>query len=343
MAKPIRILCVMSTLDRGGAESMCMNLYRHIDRNKVQFDFVKHTRRTCAFEDEIIKLGGTIYTAPRYYAFNYVKYNNWWKRFLTNHPEYKVIHGHYFTISYIYFKIAHKFGRITIGHSHSSKPMHNSLKFWLKRALVKKVEEQSDYCLACSREAGAYLFPHKDFFVLNNAIDLSLYKYDAHVRKEVRNSLGITDETLVIGACGSFSIPKNPLGIIDIFSSVYKRHRAAKLLWVGDGDLRQDVETKIKKEGLESEIILTGIRSDVSRLYQAMDIFILPSLWEGLALVSIEAQAAGLPCLFSSNVTFLPINSPNLWADRILACNTDRTDTSGKLRMAGYDIDQTAK
>ena len=156
---PIRVLCVFSLLDRGGAESMCMNLFRNIDRNLVQFDFVKHTSKTCDFEKEIRNLGGRIYEAPQYKIYNHFAYCEWWDRFFKKHPEYKIVHGHYYTTSPIYFKVAKKNNRITIGHSHSS-----SIDGKIKELLIRNVQKYSDYCFACSNEAGKWLFPDRKRF-----------------------------------------------------------------------------------------------------------------------------------------------------------------------------------
>ena len=152
MEFPIRVLCVFSSLDRGGEETMCMNLYRAINREKVQFDFVKHTTKKCEFEDEIHKLGGKIYKAPPYMVYNYLQYCRWWERHLRQHPEHRIIHGHLFTIASIYFKIARRYKRVTIAHSHASA-QSKGLKGWLKRPLKKELVSYSDYCLSCSEIA----------------------------------------------------------------------------------------------------------------------------------------------------------------------------------------------
>ena len=138
MSGPIRVLCVFSKLGRGGAENMCMNLYRRIDRNRIQFDFVKHGPEAGMFEEEIRALGGRIYEAPRYKLYNHIAYCRWWRRHLENHPEHQIVHGHYFSISAIYFHVAHQLGRITVGHSHSTAVSRSSrIQTRLKRLLCK--------------------------------------------------------------------------------------------------------------------------------------------------------------------------------------------------------------
>lgn len=353
MSEPIRVLYVFSQLDRGGAESMCMNLYRNVDRSRLQFDFVKHTPSIGAFEEEIRALGGKIYEAPRYRVYNYLSYQSWWKKHLFAHPEHQIIHGHFFTVSSVYFKIAHKFERITIGHSHSTNQQSSTLKTWLKKKIQRHTEEYSDYCLACSQNAGKWLFPHKKFIVLNNAIDAEKFKYSPAVRAEMREQLGLSNN-FVLGIVGSLSEVKNPMGTIEIFKVVHNKAPNAKLLWVGGGGLVHDIKSKLEEEHLTDAVIMTGVRPDVDRLMQAMDVFILPSLWEGLPVVLMEAQAAGLPCFVSEAVTteaaitdlctFLPLNQPELWAEKILKTNRSvRKDTSEQIKAAGYDIHTTAK
>lgn len=348
MQTPIRILCVFSNLNRGGAESMCMNLYRHIDKNKIQFDFVKHTSVIGHFEDEIHKLGGKIYTAPRYKIYNHLSYVNWWKKHLLLHPEYKIIHGHFFTISAVFFKVAKKLGRVTIGHSHSTSSGRNVIK----QLYLKKVEKYSDYCLACGQQAGKWLFPHKTFDVLNNAINVDDFKYNEVYRKEIREGLGINDE-LLIGTVGNLHSIKNPFGIIEIFKNVCTENPNARLLWVGAGDLKNKIEQKLDEENIRDKVFLMGSRPDVNKLLQAMDIFILPSFFEGLGIASIEAQTAGLKCFLSDKVPteaavtnlceFLSLNDYKIWAKKILSTKCDRSDTQNSIKKSGYDIINTVE
>lgn len=356
MNEPIRVLCVFSELDRGGAESMCMNLYRRMDRDQIQFDFVKHTTKKCLFEDEITSLGGRIFEAPRYQAVNHISYCSWWKQHFRNHPEHQIIHGHYYTTAAIYFKIAHHFGRKTIGHSHSTsvgmKSAKKDLKYLVTEYWLSKVGKYSDYRLACSTPAGKWLYGDKPFVVFNNAIDSKQFTYDPAVRKEMRDQLGLADEDFVIGTVGSMGYPKNPVGIVRIAAEAKKRNQYVKMIWAGDGSMRQEVESAIRQNDLEDCMILLGIRDDVHRILQAIDVFILPSIYEGLPVVAVEAQAAGLPCILSDVVskeicitdlcTFLPISDPVSWAETILNVNLTRTDTQQEIERAGYDIETTA-
>ncbi len=351
-----RILCVFSTLDRGGAESMCMNLYRHIDKTKVQFDFVKHTHDIGAFENEIKELGGNIYEAPRYKVINTLKYRKWWKKFFEKHPEYNIIHGHFFTIASVFLDEAKKANKITIGHSHCTnayKVGNNRLIInSLKLRLIKNLKKYSDYCFACSNEAGKWIFNNKEFMVLNNAIDTELYKFQPVVRQRIREKMNI-EENFVVGTVGRIMHQKNPNGIIDIFMAIKEKQPNAKLMWIGKGPGSETVEARIKSLGIQDSVMMMGVRSDVNELLQAMDVFIFPSFYEGLGVSAVEAQTAGLQCFCSNKIPkevaltnrcyFLPLGQPNEWADQILNTKCDHIDTQQQIIDAGYDVHQTSE
>lgn len=353
---PVRILCVMSTLNRGGAESMVMSLFRNLDRNIVIFDFVKHSKSEGTFEQEIMQLGGKIYCAPRYKIYNHLEYVSWWKRFLLNHPEYNIIHGHFFTISAVYFSVAQKLGRKTIGHIHSARirkeQVTRPLVHKISNILIGKIERYSNYCMACSEEAGNWVYKTKPFIVLNNAINIDVFKYSPAIRNTIRKQFGIDNE-LVVGTVANYSKVKNPMGLIDIFINVKAKNYKAKLILIGSGQLRELIEERIKQERLEDDVWLLGGRNDVPEILQALDAFLLPSFSEGLPVSLIEAQASGLPCYVSNRVTreaditgnckFLPIDKPEIWANEILNNSYIRNDTSECIRRAGYDIAGTAK
>lgn len=353
MVSPIRVLCVFATLDCGGAESMCMNIYRQINRSRVQFDFVKHTPNKGELEEEIQSLGGKIIEAPRYRIINKIQYEEWWRSFFRQHPEYRIIHGHFFSISSVYFRIAHEFGLHTVGHSHNVKLGYPSLKLLFKMYYVRRVEKESDTCFACSKAAGEYVFRHKKYIVVHNAIDSKKFAWNEYEAAKIRRGLGVGPEKLIIGTCGSLTHQKNPFGILEIFKSIHSKNRNTLLLWIGDGKMRKQIEGRIQQLNLSDAVLLTGARTDVYRVMQAMDVFILPSFWEGLALVSVEAQAAGLPCYFSDTITkecaitdlvqFLPLNDPETWSDRILADKGIRKDTIKDIVSAGYDIVASAQ
>ncbi|MCR1900059.1 glycosyltransferase family 1 protein [Irregularibacter muris] len=307
MTEPIRILQVFAEMNRGGAETMIMNLYRHIDRGKIQFDFIVHTQEKCAFDEEIEQLGGRIYRVPKYVGKNHLAYNNAWKDFFISHPGYRIIHGHVRSTASIYLKIAKKYNLTTIAHSHSTNSRGNSISRIAKRILQYSIRYKSDYLFACSHEAGLWLFGSRaikkdNFKIIKNAIDLEKHTFNLEERDYARNELGVGDK-IVIGHVGSFTPPKNHDFLIDVFYELSKTSKDYVLLLVGDGYLKNMVFDKVENLGLSDKVIFTGSRSDVYRILKAMDIFVFPSIFEGVPVTLIEAQAMGLPCLISDRIT----------------------------------------
>ncbi|MGY6766144.1 glycosyltransferase family 1 protein [Faecalibacterium prausnitzii] len=359
MSEPIRVLHVFFKMDRGGAETMIMNLYRHIDRSKLQFDFIVHSKEKGAYDNEIEKFGGKIYYIPKYKGINHFEYKRLWNRFLGEHSEYKIIHGHLNSTASIYLKIAKKFGLVTIAHSHNTSA-GSGIYGVLKNILQDPIKYVADYLFACSKEAGNWLFgkgvyKKNNFYLLKNAIDTEQFVFNKSIRMEKRKQLKIEDK-FVVGHIGRFHAQKNHVFLIDIFKEVYARKSNAVLLLVGDGDLRSKIEDKINKLGLSNRVIFTGVRKDIPDLLQAMDVFLFPSLYEGLGVVTIEAQASGLPCIVSDavpNEAFIteliqPISldkSPEHWAKEILRYSEGymRKNTSSEIKENGYDVKDTAK
>lgn len=360
MSEPIRILQVLAEMNRGGAETMIMNLYRHIDRAKIQFDFIVHTQKECAFDDEIEQLGGRIYRIPRYTGKNHFNYIKAWKVFFINHPEYRLIHGHVRSTATIYLLIARKYGLKTIVHSHSTASRGNITHRIIKRIMQFPIKYIADYMFACSIEAGRWLFgknfnEDNRFILLKNAIDIDRYLYNEGVRKSVRKEFNI-DNKFVLGHIGSFSYPKNHKFLIDVFYEVKKVKNDAVLMLVGDGDLLLDIKNKVNGLGLEDSVIFTGLRSDVHELLQSMDLLVFPSIFEGLPVTLIEAQAAGLKSYISDSITNdimiteliekIPLDSGAIsWAKKILEdfYFHERKNYRAVIAYNGYDINKTSQ
>lgn len=356
-ADKIRVLHVIGSMNCGGAEMMLMNLYRKIDRSKVQFDFVEHTDKDALYDAEIMRLGGEIYQCPRFVGNNYLIYKKWWEDFFeTNGERYTIVHGHIGSTAAIYLKCAKKYGKYTIVHSHNTKGSW-SMKEAMYRLLARGVIGVADEFFACSRAAGIDRFGgNRKFKVLNNAIDTKKYIYSDEIRKQVRSELGIRDE-YVIGHVGRFNYQKNHQFLIDIFSELNKDQNSdVKLLLVGDGEEVDAIKSKVERLKLKKDVIFTGIRSDVNRLLQAMDVFVFPSLFEGLPVSIVEAQAAGLPCVISNKVpdeciitdglvTIVDLaEAAKIWAKHIRdRKNVVRRDTSSEIKANGFDITETAK
>lgn len=359
MSEPIRVLQVLGRMNRGGAESMIMNLYREIDREKVQFDFVVHTDKKCAFDDEIRSLGGRIFSVPRYNGRNHLQYVNAWKKFFKEHPEYKIIHGHIYSVASIYLKIAKRFGLVTIAHSHNTSE-GKGLTAFAKRIIQLPLKNIADYLFACSDKAGEWLYgriciKQKNYYLLKNAIDTEVYRHNPDIRHKMRKELNV-ENNFVLGHVGRFNTQKNHGFLLDIFAEVYKKDRNCRLLLVGDGNLRAELEEKMNKLGIRHAVIMTGVRADVNDLLQAMDCFVFPSLHEGLPVTVVEAQAAGLSCFISDRITKevcitelvkqLPINQgTKCWVETLALASKEEThkNVTEKIVNAGYDIKTTSK
>lgn len=303
--EPIRIAHIIGKWLGGGVESVVMNYYRHIDRTKIQFDFICDKDSTNIPYDEIEQLGGRVILVPPYQkVFEYQK--ELIKIFKDN--NYKVVHSHINTLSVFPLRAAKKAGvPIRIAHSHST----TNKKEW-KKNLVKQILRPfskvyaTDY-MCCSELAGRWLFGNKEYdkgnvYLLNNAIDLDKFKYDEKIRKEKRKELNIKDDTLVIGHVGRFVEQKNHRFLIDIFNEVHKQNENSILLLVGQGPLMEEMKEKVKTLGIEDSVKFLGQRNDANELYNAMDLFLFPSLYEGLGMVVVEAQVSGLPCVVSTKI-----------------------------------------
>lgn len=360
MGNPIRVLQVIGIMNRGGAETMIMNLYRNIDRKRIQFDFIENSYDKAVFDDEIIALGGRVFRCPHYNGKNHFEYKNWWETFFRKHEgEYSLIHGHIGSTAAIYLNIAKKHGLYTIAHSHNSGTDH-SIKAYLYKLASYNTRNIADYFFACSEAAGKDRYGERivqsdHYKVLNNAIDTELFRYDIVVRKAVRDELRLFDECL-IGHVGRFDSQKNHQFLLKIFKKVLEQKKNCKMLLVGDGSLRKEIEKQAEQMNIRDRIIFTGVRSDVSRLIQAMDVFVFPSLYEGLPVTLVEVQSSGLPCVISDKVPLESVlvndlvtvcrlsDTSKAWADQCLhAIHSQRKDRSSEVAAAGYDISETAK
>lgn len=351
----IRVLHVLGGLDRGGAETMVMNLYRTIDRTKIQFDFVIHTSSHQAYYPEIVEMGGEIYSFPAFNGINFAELQKMWNQFFVEHPEYKILHSHVRSYASLYIPIAKKYGVKTIIHSHSTSN-GSGIASVVKRIMQYPLRHQADYLMACSNEAGRWLYGDKaglkdNYFFLPNAIDTEKYRYSEDVANKCREQFGLTDK-FVIGHVGRFHEAKNHMFLLEVFAEVATRRTDAMLLLVGDGDLRPSIVAKIKELQIEDCVILAGSRGDVAEIMSAMDVFVFPSLYEGLPVTVVEAQAAGLHCLISSCITEdvdiselverLPINDTEAWVERILSMDVKRMDVMPKIKQAGFDANDSA-
>jgi len=356
----IKILQVVNNMDRAGIETMLMNYYRNIDKTQIQFDFLTHQQDQGAYDDEILALGGKIYHAPRLYPQNYIKYFRYMKKFFQEHSEYKIVHSHIDSMSFFPI-IAAKCARvpIRIAQSHSTS-VDRDYKF-----LIKKMAQ---YCLChsatdywgCGEEATKFLFGSriynsKNYHILHNAVDLISFSYDKRKRNEIRKELAIQEEDFVIGHVGRFIKLKNHKFLINIFKEILRLNSDSKLILVGDGEESDTIRKLVTDEKLQSKVKMLGVRNDVSLLMQAMDVFILPSTYEGLPVVLIEAQASGLFTVVSDAVTSeakiskdyvkIPLSkTPKEWAKIIcdICMKYKRKSNDELIKSSGYEIKSEA-
>ncbi len=303
---PLIVAQIMGKWVGGGVESVIMNYYRHLDHSKLQFDFICDEDSTRIPYDEIKKLGGRVFLVPKYQKLpKYLKALE--KIFKEN--QYRIVHSNINTLSVFPLYAAKKAGvPIRISHSHST----SNPKEW-KRNLIKNIlrpfskRYATDY-FACSELAGRYLFGNKTFDrgevkIIHNAIDIDKFRFDEVARKKLRKEFGIKDSTIVIGHVGRFVQQKNHTFLVDVFEEYHEKNPDSKLLLVGSGPLEDKIKKKVEKLGLKNSVLFLGQRDDINKLYSAMDIFCLPSLYEGLPVVGVEAQATGLPCMFSDRIS----------------------------------------
>ena len=348
MNEPIRILHIVTYMGRGGLESMLMNYYRNIDRSKVQFDFLVHRDFKADYDDEILSLGGKIHHISRLVPWSKT-YKNKLKSFFNNHPEYQIIHVHQDCLSAVALKCAKECGiPVRVAHAHSSSAVKN-LKYPIKLHYMKKIHKYATDLFACGKQAGDWMFTGHNYTIVKNAIDLDKYKSSSEIENEMKNQLHIKNK-YVIGHVGRFREEKNHTFLVDVFNEVKKIHSDSVLLLVGDGEKQEEIKQKVKELGLENDVIFTGARADVNLLMQAMDIFVFPSLYEGLPLTMVEAQASGLHCLISDRIPDECILVPELvkkrslddsakeWAKDAFLQNVTCNNYTNKLSDAGYNI-----
>ena len=356
--EPIRIAHIMGKWLGGGVESVVMNYYRNIDRNKVQFDFICDEDSKYIPTDEIESLGGKVILIPPYQKP--FKYHKELKKVLKE-GNYKIVHSHISTMSFFSLWAA-KSAKVPVRivHAHSTTNKQEKKKNLMKQVLrpFSKVFANRYFC--CSELAGRWLFGNKTYnqgkvYLLNNAIDVDKFKYNEKVRKAKRKELNIKDKDLVIGHIGRFVKQKNHEFLIDIFNEIHKQNKNAILLLAGDGPLKEKTKNKVKELELEKNVQFLGQRNDANELYQAFDAFVLPSLYEGLPVVGVEAQTAGLPCFFSTDMTketkvldstkFIELSkSPKEWADIIIKelNNFKRKDMTKKINNNNFNIKNEA-
>ena len=351
----MRVLQIVSNLSiRSGVMTVLMNYYRHIERSHIQFDFLYFDEREDTYEEEIRHLGGAIY------KFSRKTYPMEWKRFCrANYGKYEIVHNHELYLACLFLNMKKRLGNeIYISHAHATKFSDVAVKELRNKILALPSSAISDYLLACSCNAGEALFGkafQKKGYILKNAIEIEKFRFDESLRAQIRKELQINQDTMVIGHVGNFTPPKNHSKIIDIFQCLLERQSNAKLLLVGEGELRAEIAQRVKDIGIAEKIIFTGVTSNVVQYLNAMDVFLFPSLFEGLGIALVEAQANGLSCVYSNavpkeadvcggrNKRLDVWDADTDWVDALLEVDKKRYMSQDKVRCAGYAIKEEAK
>lgn len=361
MGQPVRILHILGNTQLGGAESRIMDLYRHMDRSVVQFDFVVHSKEEGYFNEEIRKLGGRIFRVPRFRVLNYFSYCRAWKKLLQEHrdadgkSEFHMIQGHMTSTAAIYLPIARKCGiETTIAHARSAG-VDKGLKGILTRFLRRNLSKKADYLFTCSELAGISVFGKKAVEqgrtrFLPNAIDCQKFAPDPLVREKIRRELGI-ENCYVIGHVGRFHYAKNHEYLLRVFAELVKRKtRDYVLLLLGEGSGMEDIRILSRELGIGDKVYFLGNKSNVNDYYQAMDYFVYPSRFEGMPGTIVEAQTAGLRCLMSDTICKEVIatelvttrsirEDPGLWADEIEQhLQYQRSSRVDEMKELGFDV-----
>ncbi|MBR2465184.1 MAG: glycosyltransferase [Clostridia bacterium] len=353
MEQPLSILHILSNLSlKSGVASVVMNYCRRIDREKIKFSFLYFDEvNTETYIDELKKLGADIYFVPRK---GFLKE---WKRFCTeNYGRYDIVHNHQTFLAPLLIRVKKQLGaKKLLTHAHATKFSDTNIKGIRNGILSFPSRFISDALVACSKDAGVALFGKafkRKGKVIHNAINTDVFIYNEQLRTEMRKTLDLGG-SFVIGHVGNMTPPKNHSFLLDVFREALQIRPDAKLLLIGDGYLRAQLEEKIEKLGLRQKVLLLGVQSDVFRYFNAMDVFLFPSLFEGLGIVLVEAQTNGLKCVYSDKVPMeadcntaknirLSLKAPAYeWAKQICSVQ-ERTNNTKAIQQNGYDISLAA-
>ncbi len=351
-----RVLCLLSNMNAGGAETFLMKLYRKIDRTKYQMDFCINAKEKCFYEDEILSLGGKLYRIPSK-SENRKQFKKELENIIKNNGYKYVLRITSNAMGFMDLKIAKKAGAKICSVRSSNSSDGNGLFYRVVHKLGKILyKKYVDVKFAPSDLAAKYTFGEKAYkngkvSILHNGIDLTIHKYIQTAGEEIRREFDISSEYKIVGHVGRFMEQKNHKFLLDVFAEIKRKSEKAKLLLVGDGVLKVQIEQRAKELGIIQDVIFAGVRSDVPKLMSAMDVFVFPSFFEGMPNTVIEAQATGLPCLIADTITkeanitglveYLPLTSTaEKWADvAISKISNERKNTYEQFISNGYDIE----
>lgn len=368
MEKPIRILQVLGSMDLGGAETMIMNYYRNIDNSKIQFDFLLHRKEKGAYDDEILKLGGKIFYVPSINPLHFYKYIKSLNAFFKEHSEYRIVHSHLNSLSVFVLNAAKKTCNVRIAHSHIAitpikissffnkrQSISNNIKDIIHLLLRRSLKKSASHYFACGKQAGEWMFGKKlmkDVLIINNAIDISKFSYTPEKALVSKQSFNL-ENNFVIGHIGRFHDQKNHTFILKVFKELKKINDKSKLLLIGTGHLQSKIKEESQSLNISDHVLFLGARTDIPEVLLSIDIFLFPSLFEGLPVTLIEAQASGLKIFSSNNVAkevemtnlleFISLeNTPKEWA-QIINKNSVYNRKKQEKALESYDIAYNAE
>ena len=355
--KPIKVLFAHGgTLEKAGTEAYMMSVFRNVDPKKVRIDFLVFGCKEGYYDKEVITRGGKIYRIPLT-PDDFLKKNPTRSTIMKiiEKEQYDIMHSHMNALNPLLFKHAKKIGiPYMISHSHGSRHfVDNKILIKYKDQLMKQIPKYADVLLACSKEAGDFLYPNEDYIIINNGIDLKQYEYNEATRKRLRKELNVEDQ-LVFGHVGRFNFQKNHKFLIEVFNEILKTIPDAILALAGEGELLGEVQEQVRAYGIEEHVKFLGLRDDIPDVLQILDVFLLPSVFEGLPYVLVEAQAAGLLCFAADTIDaksaltddfhFLPIDNPQEWSDYIVGnLEYKRKSTRERLIREGFDEKENVK
>lgn len=354
-----RLLCIISCMNTGGAETFLMKIYRSLDRVKYQMDFCVNTLNPCYYKKEIEELGGHIYCIPSK-SSSLSSFTEELSKIVSEKNYKYVLRITSNCMGFYDLKVAKKAGASVCVARSSNSSDGGGVKTLIAHRFGRLMyRKYVDVALAPSDVAAIYTFGKnsirdKKVIILNNGLDTELYSFKQPIRVKYRCKLGI-ENSFVVGHIGRFTRQKNHVFLIDIFAQIKQKKENAVLLLIGQGELENEIRNKINEVGLENNVKFLGIRKDIPALLSAMDVFVFPSLYEGMPNTVIEAQASGLPCVIADTITreaaiteivkFLPLSSqPETWAEVALNISKmERKDTREEIIRNRYDIDSTVK
>lgn len=345
-------------MQRSGITAVIRNYLTHFDWNNIQVDLLVDDSSEEELVEQMRQLGANVYFMPGLSGKNVLSFLNFIKQFFTEH-HYDIVHSHYYQLDTMVFPIAKRACKCKcISHSHSTRYSEYKLRSVRNWLISRGIGKSADVWAACSNEAGEFLFgrgyrksPKK--LIVINGIECKDYAFNESTRAQKRQEFGIGDDEIIVGHIGRMAPPKNPLFVIDIFAELLRINNRYRLMLVGDGPMEEEIREKANGLGISDKIYYAGVRSDVPQLINAFDVFLFPSLYEGLGIVAVEAQANGLSCVVSdavptevdlTGIAMLSIKkSPSIWAQAV--DNTSKKRQLDKYKMvvdAGYNIQSAA-